>query len=97
MEAKDTVMTGEQMLKKQREWGQEHTDVGVQLLIEHQAEITWPIAKQAGIREVMEWIESLDDAPTYSVCEGTNIKIPEPPSKLVLRKELQAKKKDWGL
>lgn len=102
MKAEDTVMTHEIMLA-------EIWDLGFGLegaegrpptqkerferIAKVQTEITWDKA----IREVVGWVESLEDAPTYSVCEGTNIKIPEPPSKLVLNKELKAQKKVWGI
>ncbi len=62
-----------------------------------QAEITGDIAFKAGIREVVEWVESLPDTPTESICEGTNIRVPEPPAKLVFSDNWQAKLKEWGI
>ena len=80
---------------------------------EHQAEISFSAGetvgynsgfiagrehgKQVGRKEVVRWVESLPDAPTYSICEESNIKIPEPPSRLVIMKVWQQQKEEWGL
>ena len=52
---------------------------------------------EAGRMEVVDWIESCKDLPTYSICEGTKVRISEPPSKLVLIREWKDKLKEWGI
>ena len=53
--------------------------------------------KQMGRQEVVEWVEAQEDTPTYSVCEGTNLKIPEPPAKIIYTKAWQAQLQEWGI
>ena len=65
MEAKDTVMRDQEIrdvMANAREDGQEYGDDGEPLperrVAKDQAEITWSIAEKAGIRKVVEWVNS---------------------------------------
>ena len=46
---------------------------------------------QEGRRQVIEKVEQIKhDVPTYSVIEGTNVKIPEPPALYILKEDWQS-------
>ncbi len=95
MEAKDTMM-GEQELRAEC-FKTPHEEVGdgyclkcVELAAQAQAEITWPIAKQAGIKEVVEWIK----AQQYECANPEDMAYKW---LLVPPEDWQAKLKEWGL
>ena len=65
MEARDTVMKPEEynlLIERYKSYPKTPSSSGrndlVEFLNKSQAEITWPIAKAEGIREVVEWIKT---------------------------------------
>lgn len=90
MEAKDTVMSGAEMWNVTvgtSFWSEERKRREV---AKAQAEITWPIAFKAGIREVVEWIKTQQLPKEYQAEEYIGLSV-------IPDKFWQAKLKEWGI
>ncbi len=64
MKAKDTVMDDKEMVQAITD--NPNIPMG-QALIKKQAEITWPIAEQAGMKKVVEWIRRHENKGNVTV------------------------------